>query len=318
MDIRHLSQLIMIENSQSMRGAADKLFISQSTLSHNLKKIETELGCELFDRSRNQLSLNSYGKIVLNHAKKIIEEMETAKREIAEEKLRSAKKISIGVYAYAFQSFVMPNLANAIDETIFECYIRDSDRLKEELLSGSLDVIFTDHFEDSSELIAQRLFKEQLLVSLPSSSEYASRQSIFISDLPNLDIFLVTNASGYTPWFEQVLKTAGVDISSLNKAEFKEYLYVKDTINQCHLTGTFIMRFLPTAVRRILVPLAEESGFRDIYMVYKKRDKKRLSPLIAYIEAHQNRLFTGSAFLPYFLFPSESSNLLFCDPSDQP
>lgn len=306
----------MIEKSQSMRGAAEELFISQSTLSHNLKKIETELGCQLFDRSRNQLALNPYGKIMLTHAERIMEELDAAKREIAEEKIRNAQKICIGVYAYAFQSFVMPNLANAVDENVFECHIRDSERLSEDLLSGALDVIFTDHFEENPEFVVQRLFKEQIMVSLPSTSEYASRQSIFISDLAKLNIFLVSNASGYTPWFEQALSAAGVDLSTLKKADFKEYLYTKDTIDQCHLTGSFIMRFLPPAVRRVLVPLAEESGSRDIYMVYKKKDKKRLTPLITYIDAHQDRLFTGSAFLPYFLFPSESSNLTFCDSTD--
>lgn len=313
METRHLEQLIMIEKSKSMRGAAEQLFLSQSALSHNLKKLEIEMDCQLFDRSRNQLALNAYGEIVLEHAKRIMEELDAAKREIAEEKLRSALKINVGVYAYAFQSFVLPNLANAVSSNVFECHIHESERLRNDLLSGALDVIFTDHLEINSEFVVQRLFREQIMVSLPSSSDYASRQGIFISDLAKLNVFLVSNASGYTPWFEQVLEAAKVDISTVNRVEFKEYLYKKDTIDQCHLTSSFITRFLPTAVRRVLVPLTHEIGSRDIYMIYKKQDEDKLAPLTAYIEKYQDRLFTGSAFLPYFLFPDASNNLLFCD-----
>lgn len=316
METRYLEQLIMIEESRSMRDAAERLFMSQAALSHNLKKLETELDCQLFERSRNQLTLNAYGNIMLEHARRIIGELEDAKRNIAEEKLRQAQIIRIGVYAYAFQSFVLPNLANAVRESSFTCHIHDGKQLSERLADGSLDVIFTDQAERSDELVTVRLFQEQIMVSLPSSSEYAARQSIFLSDLAKLNIFLVSNASGYTPWFEQVLKLADAEPSQVSGVPFKEYLYVKDSVDQCHLTSSFIIRFLPAVARRVVLPLAEEVGTRDIYMIYKRRDEERLAPLLAYIEKHQDRLFTGSAFLPFFLFPEEANNLLFCDDTE--
>lgn len=242
--------------------------------------------------------------------------MNAAKREIAEEKKRQTQKIRIGVYAYAFESFVLPNLANAIENHVFECRIWDSARLKAELSKGTLDVIFTDRAPEEDEVEVVRLFKEQIMVSLPSSSEFASRQSLFHSDLAKLNPYLPFDASGYTKWFEQVLKAAGVEAPLANGVSFKEYLYTKDSLERSHMTSSFIMRFLPTAARRVLIPLTEEIGTRDIYMAYQKRSADRLKPLLAYIQTYQDRLFTGSAFLPYFLFPSEQSNLLFCPDSE--
>lgn len=315
METRYLEQLIAIEKSQSMRGAAEELFLSQSALSHNLKKIETELDCQLFDRFRNQLTLNAYGNIMLEHAKRIIEELEAARSEIAEEQLRQAHRVSVGVFAYGFQSFVMPNLANAVEDTVLDCHIRESGRLRGDLLDGTFDVIFTDRLEVDASFVVQRLYKEQLMISLPSSSEYASRQSIFLSDLPQLKLFLPSDLSGYTPWYEAVLKAAGIEDPLADSVTFREYLYTKDTIDQCQLTSSFIMRFLPAAARRVLIPISEEIASRDIYMIYKKRDEERLKPMITCIERNQDRLFAGSAFLPYFLFPGEQHNLLVCDDS---
>lgn len=318
METRYLEQLIAIEKSQSMRGAAEELFLSQPALSHNLKKIETELDCQLFDRSRNQLTLNAYGNIMLEHSKRIIEELEAAKQEIAQERLRQARKVSVGVFAYGFQSFVMPNLANAVPDTVLDCHIRDSGRLKSDLLAGTFDVIFTDRLEVDPAFVVQRLYKEQLMISLPSSSEYASRQSIFLSDLADLQLFIPSNLSGYTPWFEYVLKAADAEKSHAISVPFKEYLYAKDSTDQCQLTSSFIMRFLPTAARRVMIPLAEEIGSRDIYMIYKKQNSERLKPVITCIETNQDRLFAGSSFLPYFLFPNEQHNLMVRDDSEQP
>jgi DNA-binding transcriptional LysR family regulator len=205
-----------------MRDAAEKLFVSQAALSHNLKKLETELDCQLFERSRNQLALNPYGRIMLEHAKRIIEELDQAKDEIAQEKLRQAEKIRVGIYGYAFQCFVMPSLANAIQENTFVCHIYESGQLREKLADGTLDVIFTDRPECDDELWTLRLFQEQVMVSLPASSEFASRQSIFLSDLRQLNILLVSDASGYTPWFERILKLADVASTHVDRVSFRE------------------------------------------------------------------------------------------------
>ncbi|MCD8331722.1 MAG: LysR family transcriptional regulator [Oscillospiraceae bacterium] len=311
-----MKQFITIEKNKSMRKASEELFLSQSALSHNLKKLEDELGCQLFDRTRQQLTLNTYGEIMLRHSQHIIEELKEAKQEITKEKIRQAQKLRIGVYAYAFGSFVMPNLANAIEENVFECHICDSPHLTQGLLDGTLDIIFTDLPVEGEGFVATRLFKEQIMVSLPFSSEYASRQSLFLSDLRKLNLYLVSDASGYTPWFERVLLEAGMEAPLKNGIPFKEYLYTKDSIEQCHLTSSFIERFLPAAVRRVLLPLSEEIGTRSIYMIYRKQEKNRLTALLAYIEKYQDHLFTGSAFLPYFLFPTEQNNLHFCNETE--
>lgn len=317
METRYLEQLIMIANSRSMRDAAEKLFLSQAALSHNLKKLETELDCQLFERFRNQLTLNAYGNIMLEHSRRIIEELEGARLEIAEEKRRQAQTLHIGVYAYAFQSFVLPNLANAVKENTFMCHIQDEKQLSRGLAEGSFDVIFTPQAQRSQELETVRLFKEQIMVSMPYTSEYAAYQSVFLSDLAKLELFLVSNASGYTPWFEQVLQLAGAEPSRISSVPFKEYLYKKDGVDQCHLTSSFIIRFLPAVARRVMLPLAEGAGAREIYMIYKKQDEKRLKPLLEYIEKNRKRLFTGSSFLPFFLFPGETGNLLLCGDSEE-
>ena len=313
MELDQLEQLIMIEKSNGMRLAAEKLFISQPALSHNLKKLENELACQLFDRSRNQLSLNTYGRIMLEHSKRIMREIDDAKQEIAEEKIRRAQKINVGFYSYAFQSFISPQLANALQKNILECKISDKPRLLEDLRDGVLDIIFTDCDCGSDEVRTVKLFNEQIMVSLPSSSELASRQCLYISDLPKLKIYMITDAAGYTDWYKQILGAAGVETTLSTGASFGEYLYTKDNINECHFTTSFIIRFVPTAARRVVIPLADANAARDVCMSYKKRDAERLAPMVAYIENNLDSLFSGSSFLPYFLFPDKTKNLLFID-----
>ena len=71
MEIFQFEQFQMIAQCGTMREAAERLFLSQPTLSHNLKKLEAELGCKLFARAGNQLRLTPYGEIVLERTREL-------------------------------------------------------------------------------------------------------------------------------------------------------------------------------------------------------------------------------------------------------
>ncbi|WP_110926518.1 cidABC operon transcriptional activator CidR [Bacillus massiliglaciei] len=71
MDIKHLQYFIEVTKYNSFTKAAERLYITQPTISKMIKNLETELGVELFDRSRKQLTLTDAGQVVLEQAKLI-------------------------------------------------------------------------------------------------------------------------------------------------------------------------------------------------------------------------------------------------------
>ena len=66
----------MVEEEGSLTKAGDKLFLSQSALSHQLKEMETQLGASVFHRINKKLVLTSVGKIVLQSAHKVLLELD--------------------------------------------------------------------------------------------------------------------------------------------------------------------------------------------------------------------------------------------------
>ncbi|MBU2700039.1 DNA-binding transcriptional LysR family regulator [Sporomusaceae bacterium BoRhaA] len=72
MNSKELQYIIEISEEQSISNAAKKLFVSQSTLSHSLNKIEEKLGTPLFDRSTIPLKLTYAGKLFVDTAQKIV------------------------------------------------------------------------------------------------------------------------------------------------------------------------------------------------------------------------------------------------------
>ena len=73
--------LAMAEEGHLTR-TAEKLFVSQSTLSSMISKLENELGVELFDRKNNRMILNKCGERYRKHIAVALNEIETGARAI--------------------------------------------------------------------------------------------------------------------------------------------------------------------------------------------------------------------------------------------
>lgn len=84
MEINQIKQFRVIARTESISKAAELLFIAQPSLSQTLKRIENELGTPLFERRGRRIVLNGAGKIFLKYCDKIVDELDSAEKEIAE------------------------------------------------------------------------------------------------------------------------------------------------------------------------------------------------------------------------------------------
>ena len=72
MDTRHLQYILTIAQKQNMTKAAEELFISQSSLSQYLAKLEQEIGVPLFERTRSKMLLTPAGELYVEAARQVL------------------------------------------------------------------------------------------------------------------------------------------------------------------------------------------------------------------------------------------------------
>ena len=84
---------------QHLTKAAEALHISQPSLSHTIKVLETELGVPLFSRSGRNIVLTRYGEILLRHTNRIMQELNGAQKELADTK--EAQKLTVTISLFA-------------------------------------------------------------------------------------------------------------------------------------------------------------------------------------------------------------------------
>ena len=82
MDLRQLRYFVAVAEEMSFRRAAERLAVSQPPLSLQVKKLEEELGVQLFVRGKRRISLTSSGQVLLESARKIIADEQRANHEV--------------------------------------------------------------------------------------------------------------------------------------------------------------------------------------------------------------------------------------------
>ncbi|WP_103069110.1 methyltransferase domain-containing protein [Aquimarina sediminis] len=115
-EIRHLKLIDTVAEVGSLKNAAEKLFLTQSALSHQLKEIETRLGTQIFYRVNNQLIFTTSGKELRDASKEILERLEQAENNIQEINQDSIKDY---IHGYSEEETIRLNdQANSIAELL--------------------------------------------------------------------------------------------------------------------------------------------------------------------------------------------------------
>ena len=97
MNEQQLQYFIKIAEKQNLTLAARELIISPPALTATLRRLETELGCQLFDHHGRNIVLNTRGQILYEYAKTALTALDTARAEIALAQQRSDTRLTVGL-----------------------------------------------------------------------------------------------------------------------------------------------------------------------------------------------------------------------------
>ena len=180
MEKLQLEYFLSVAQTLNISKSAELLHISQPSLSQTIKKLETEIGYPLFDRSGKHITLNHNGTIFFNCVKKMKQLYENALEEIAENHQIKNKKIAINVQcASYFLPQLMLYMEEALPDSTFQIFQQNH--------SGSghreADLTITAVSRPLHDDCASLLLEENILLAIPKNHRLYQRQSISVSDL---------------------------------------------------------------------------------------------------------------------------------------
>ncbi len=188
MEIERLSEFVCLAETLNYRMAAQRCYISQSTLSKHITSLEQELGCQLLVRTKADISLTPYGKTLLDHAGRILDVYHQCIEALDDLKSADETHISIG-YLYWAAHELLTDFYRVFHEQFAARHVEFKRftiaELKNHLDENALDFIIDMDvgYEDSSIYRKRPLYRDRYTVIVPKGHEFAQRKCITISDL---------------------------------------------------------------------------------------------------------------------------------------
>ncbi|OGO93589.1 MAG: DNA-binding transcriptional regulator OxyR [Coxiella sp. RIFCSPHIGHO2_12_FULL_42_15] len=174
--------------------AAKRCFVSQPTLSTQLKKVEEELGLSLFERTNKSVMITPVGEQILEQAKKILHHLESIKKmaESSKDSLSGSFRLGIiptlGPYLLPY---ILKGIKSALPKLELIIYENKTEVILSELHHGYLDAIILALPIKHEGLIQQHLFHEPFYIALPKQHQLASQEKISMKAIQEETLLLL-------------------------------------------------------------------------------------------------------------------------------
>jgi len=191
-ELRQLRYAEAVARHGHFTNAASELHVAQSALSHQVKRLEAELGIELFDRTTRSVELTEAGEAVVARARRVLAEVEGLRGDVDELRGLTRGRVAIGALP-PVGAIDVPQLLARFQTAYPGIEVRLRGGLVEEftdfLLRDELDVAFCLQATPfAAGLEAKQLGTEELVVALPPGHALARRNRIGAKDLASFPL----------------------------------------------------------------------------------------------------------------------------------
>lgn len=221
MDIRVLRYFLAVVKEGSITAAANALFLTQPTLSRQLKELEDELGQKLFHRSNQRISLTEEGILLRKRAEEILDLVHKTKAEFLSLEESIAGDIHIGcgeTEVIRYIAHIAKDIQAHYPNISFHFYSGNAEYVMEKLDTGLIDFgIVIEPVDVSKYYYLNMPSKDTWGLLMRKDSPLASRKSIEVTDLEGLPLIcsrqLLTESSSKNDvinWFGEMAQKMNI------------------------------------------------------------------------------------------------------------
>jgi DNA-binding transcriptional LysR family regulator len=289
MELRQLVYAEAVARHRHFTRAAEELHVAQSALSHQIRRLEAELGTQLFERTSRRVLPTEAGEAVAARARRVLAEVEGVRAELDELHGLVRGRVAIGALLPAGAVQVTALLAGfrnefpGIDVSLREGTAADVVALIE---SGELDVSFLlVDGEPSPELEVMRLSEEELVVAFPPGGA-PDRDHLTVADLSGMALAMPRSGSAIKAAADSMFDRAG-HRAPVSLESSDPYLI------RCLVSDGFGPAILPASITRREGPAVETRPLRPairlpVCLVWR-RDRQLSAAAAAFVEFVRER-----------------------------
>ncbi|QNP71128.1 LysR family transcriptional regulator [Streptomyces roseirectus] len=189
-ELRQIQYFVAVAEELHFGRAAERLNIGQPAVSQQVRRLERELGADLFDRSRRSIQLTPFGRELLTEGQEILRAVDTFTAKARKTATQESDTFRLGISSALGRrlDYFLDALPRHGMNTRFEFQTLGIQERLKELQAGTLDAAFIRGVESVPGLNLLTLWYDPLLVALPATHPLAEKPTLTLHDLAELPL----------------------------------------------------------------------------------------------------------------------------------
>lgn len=269
-----LRQFVTFYRTGTLRETAEKLHISQPTLTRNMQKLESEFDVPLFQRTKNSISLNATGFLAAEDAEMLLKQMDNMLQR-AREFDRKNRTIMLGACTPVHVPELIRRITDINPTATISSEVKKVPQLLEGIKNGTYNIILLPFCPEGDDLFYKTWGEEHLSFLLPKRHRFARRKSLSVSEM-NGENMLLFQDIGF--WHDLVVEKMP-DSRFLVQTERYTFMELIENSTMPVFTTDYVLNANPCAApigSRVTVPISDPEFNVTYYLVCKKEDSKKI------------------------------------------
>lgn len=264
--------LVTFKSCKTLSATAERLFVSQPSISSSMKMLEKELGVQLFDRSKNKIVLNEVGLEAAQLAEDYLKREDFMVRQI-QEKAWQMRTLTVASYIFNLRKDLVSRLSVLFPERNIISEQLSSEQLPLGLLQGRFDYIITEYEIDEPNVCCVPYVTDKLWIRLNKNDPLAHKRSIDIKKI------LLWAQSGF--WASYIRKQYGQIVQLITVSGEQEYYDLIDAFDiRAFILDTTLSSAPNRQNRHIYVPLSDPAAQKTFYLCCQTKNERYIPQLV--------------------------------------
>lgn len=218
MDLWRLNIFCKVVALGSFSKAAEKVFLSQPTVSSHIKDLENHFHCRLIDRLGKTVMPTRAGELLYHHAKSLLAMYEVLEAEMADFQGNIQGRLVIGGSTIP-AGYILPAIIGRFMQTYPDVTVSlisgDTGQIVQDILDGELEAGIVGAAISDPHILQQQIIEEEMQLIVPHDHPWSGKKKVGLDELTAAPFIIRESGSGTLMSLEKSLAAKGFKISQL-------------------------------------------------------------------------------------------------------
>jgi LysR family cyn operon transcriptional activator len=272
MELRHLRYFEALAGCLNFTRAAERVHVTQSTLSHQIKQLEEEIGRPLFDRVGKRVVMTEQGEIFLTFVQKALKEIDAGLGVLKEEashltgqvRIGAAHTFNIGLIPACIEAFLQryPTVKVVVEEL-------PADLIASKIASGDLDIGIAYDPGNSEQLWFEPLYNEEMVLIVSADHPFAERKRVRMVELHQQKLVLLPVNFSTRELLDNYFRACGAEPSIV--VEMNTIAPMLDLVSRGTIGSIVSRNAVPSSSPVKIIPIESPTPIRTPGILWKQK-----------------------------------------------